>query len=87
VCSIGFGDICPGETDVVGELFLTILSMTGIGFFCGPMLSVASQWKHQVPGGIVPLATMTFAMGMSLFTSLEGMTYGEAFRLCIATGM
>jgi uncharacterized membrane protein (GlpM family) len=66
---------------------LTILAMTGIGFFCGPMLSVASQWKNQVPGGIVPLATMTFAMGMSMFTALEGMTYSEAFHLCIVTGM
>jgi hypothetical protein len=87
LCSIGFGDICPGETDIIGELFVTILSMIGIGFFCGPLLSVASQWKHQVPGGIVPLATMTLGMGMSMFTALEGMSYSEAFHLCIIAGM
>lgn len=66
---------------------MSILGMTGIGFFCGPMLSVASQWKYQVPGGIVPLATMTFGVGMSMFTALDGMTYREAFHLCIVTGM
>jgi hypothetical protein len=51
------------------------------------MLSVASQWRYQVPGGIVPLATMTLGMGMSMLTALEGMTYSEAFHLCIVTGM
>lgn len=50
--SVGFGDICPGHNvDTVGTLLLTVLPLVGLGFFCGPVLSIISScWQRYVVG-------------------------------------
>jgi hypothetical protein len=83
---IGFGDICPGETDVVGRIFLTLLPFLGLGFFCGPLLDMASSWQTQVPGGLLALGSFTLALGVSMLTVVEGFSYSEAVHLCVITG-
>ena len=84
--SVGFGDICPGEPDIFGRIFLTILPLFGLGFFCGPLLDLASLWQRQVPGGVLALGTFTIAMGVSMLTVVEGMSLPEAIHLCVITG-
>jgi len=84
--TIGFGDICPGQTDFTGRIFLTFLPILGLGFFCGPLLELASSWQRQVPGGIVALASFTLALGVSMLTALEGFSYSDAAHLCVITG-
>lgn len=83
---IGFGDICPGKTDLVGRIFLTVLPILGLGFFCGPILDLSSSWQRQIPGGSLALGTFTIAMGVSMLTTLEGLSYPEAIHLCVITG-
>lgn len=84
--TVGFGDICPGETDFLGRIFLTILPILGLGFFCGPLLDLAASWQDQVPGGLLALGSFTLALGVSMLIVLEGMSYSEAIHLCVITG-
>ena len=81
-----FGDICPGETDVVGRIFLTILPLFGLGFFCGPIMDLASSWQNMVPGGALSVGTLTLMMGVSMLTTVEELSYSEAVHLCVITG-
>ena len=81
-----FGDICPGETDIIGNIFLTILPLFGLGFFCGPILDIASSWQSSVPGGVVSIGSLTLAIGVSVLTVLEGYSISEAIHLCVITG-
>lgn len=83
---VGFGDICPGKTDLVGGIFLTILPLLGLGFFCGPILTMASSWKSEVPGGVLALATVTLALGVSILTTVEKMSFVDAIHLSVITG-
>ena len=83
---IGFGDICPADHDIVGRIFLTILPFLGLGFFCGPILDMTSTWQRQVPGGVFALGAFTLAMGVSMLTVVENMSYSEAIHLCVITG-
>ena len=89
ICSIGFGDICPGPgIDTVGTLFLTVLPFVGLGFVCGPMLQVTATWKEYVPGAggsLVPLAISTLALGVSTLVVLEDMTVFDALHLSVIT--
>ena len=85
-CRVGFGDICPGETDLTGRIFLTVLPILGLGFFCGPLLDLAGSWQNQIPGGVFALGSFTIALGVSMLTVLEGMSYSEAIHLCVITG-
>ena len=84
-CS-GFGDICPGEPDLEGQIFLTILPLLGLGFFCGPILSMGSSWSGQVPGGLLSLAFLTLSLGISALTTFEGLSVYEAIHLSVITG-
>jgi Ion channel len=84
--TIGFGDICPANPDLMGRTFLTILPLLGLGFFCGPILNMSSSWTSQVPGGILSLAVVTIALGVSALTALEGMSISDAIHLTIITG-
>lgn len=84
--TVGFGDICPANPDTIGRIFLTILPLLGLGFFCGPILSMASSWTHQVPGGVLSLCAVTIAIGVSALTALEDMSVSDAIHLCIITG-
>eukprot|EP00536_Pseudo-nitzschia_multiseries_P003632 jgi/Psemu1/186270/e_gw1.57.106.1 len=85
--TIGFGDICPGEfSDPMGDIFLLVLPLSGLGFFCGPILSMASSWHVRVPGGVLSLGSITVALGVSLLTVLEGMPLKDAIHLSIITG-
>lgn len=85
-CRIGFGDICPGETDIVGQIFLTLPPLFGLGFFCGPILELASSWQNQIPGGVLSVGSVTLAIGVSVLTALEGYSISEAIHLCVMTG-
>jgi len=85
--TIGFGDICPGEfSDPMGDIFLLVLPLCGLGFFCGPILTIASFWQSQVPGGVLSLGSITLALGVSILTVLEGMSLKDAIHLSIITG-
>jgi hypothetical protein len=84
--SVGFGDICPGKTGLGGGIFLTILPLLGLGFFCGPVLSMASFWKNEVPGGVLSLATVTLVLGVSVLTTVEEMSLADAIHLSVITG-
>mmetsp|Transcript_2720 Transcript_2720/g.3854 ORF Transcript_2720/g.3854 Transcript_2720/m.3854 type:complete len:260 (+) Transcript_2720:355-1134(+) len=84
--TVGFGDICPStKINHVGQLFVMTLALAGLGMFCGPILTMTSNWKHQIPGGLPVLATTTLALGVVLFTYTEGMTELEAIYLSIIT--
>lgn len=84
---VGFGDICPGEySDPLGDVFLLLLPLLGLGFFCGPILTMASFWQNRVPGGFLSLGSITLAMGVSLLTVFEGMPLKDAIHLSIITG-
>jgi hypothetical protein len=85
--SIGYGDICPSsKASIGGKFFILAISMLGLGVFCGPLLSVTSAWRHQVPGGIITLSAFTLAMGTSIFSMVEGVDTLEAVYASIITG-
>jgi len=84
--TVGFGDICPGETDIVGRIFLTVLPLFGLGFFCGPIMDLASSWQSIVPGGAFSVGSLTLMMGVSMLTTVEELSYSEAIHLCVITG-
>eukprot|EP00521_Asterionellopsis_glacialis_P005982 CAMPEP_0195273042 /NCGR_PEP_ID=MMETSP0706-20130129/16200_1 /TAXON_ID=33640 /ORGANISM="Asterionellopsis glacialis, Strain CCMP134" /LENGTH=215 /DNA_ID=CAMNT_0040329409 /DNA_START=21 /DNA_END=668 /DNA_ORIENTATION=- len=84
--TVGFGDICPTtKINHVGQLFVISLALAGLGMFCGPILTLTSTWKHQIPGGLLTLATVTLALGVLLFTTTEHITQFEALYLSIIT--
>jgi hypothetical protein len=85
--TVGFGDICPAHPGLMGRVFLTILPLLGLGFFCGPILSTASLWTNQVPGGVLSLGAVTIALGVSALTALEDMSISDAIHLTIITGV
>eukprot|EP00531_Pseudo-nitzschia_arenysensis_P013252 CAMPEP_0116156346 /NCGR_PEP_ID=MMETSP0329-20121206/22784_1 /TAXON_ID=697910 /ORGANISM="Pseudo-nitzschia arenysensis, Strain B593" /LENGTH=195 /DNA_ID=CAMNT_0003653425 /DNA_START=16 /DNA_END=600 /DNA_ORIENTATION=+ len=85
--TVGFGDICPGDfSDPLGDLFLLVLPILGLGFFCGPILTLASSWQKRIPGGAVSLGSVTLALGVSALTVFEGLELKDAIHLSIITG-
>ena len=85
--SVGFGDICPGNySDPLGDVFLFVLPLMGLGFFCGPILTMSSSWQSRVPGGVLSLGSLTLALGVSMLTVFEGMALKDAIHLSIMTG-
>ena len=85
--SVGFGDICPGDfSNPLGNVFLLVLPIMGLGFFCGPILTMASSWQNRVPGGVLSLGSVTLALGVSMLTVLEGMELKDAIHLSFETG-
>lgn len=85
--TVGFGEICPGEfSNPLGDLFLMILPLLGLGFFSGPILTMASSWQTQFPGGVLSIGTLTLALGVSALTVLEGIEFKDAIHLTIHTG-
>lgn len=63
-----------------------IMSFTGLGMFCGPVMDLAAQWSKTVPGGIVALTTVTIAIGVVLFTYIEDMDQVDAAYMSFITG-
>ena len=59
--SVGFGDICPGDIDGIGRAFIVLLSFSGLGLFCGPIMDLAASWKD----------TLADKMGLLLFCVLK----------------
>jgi len=85
--TVGFGDICPGDfSNPLGDLFLLVLPLLGLGFFCGPILTMASEWQKRIPGGVVSVGSVTLALGVLALTVFEGMEFKEAIHLSIHTG-
>lgn len=85
--TVGFGDICPSNTlSIYGKAFIMIMSFTGLGMFCGPVMDLAAQWSKTVPGGIVALTTVTIAIGVVLFTYIEDMDQVDAAYMSFITG-
>jgi hypothetical protein len=84
--TVGYGDICPADPDEVGKLFLVALSFAGLGFFCGPVMDFAASWKESVPGGVLGVAAVTIAIGVALFTQLEGWEPLDAAYYSVITG-
>ena len=84
--SVGFGDICPGDTNAEGKLFLLLFSLAGLGFFCGPIVQLGAAWRHAIPGGLTALATFVLGLGVTIFTTVEGLDHVEAMYASIITG-
>ena len=85
--SVGFCDICPGETNLAGKVFLILFSLCGLGIFCGPIMDLASSWRHQIPGGLPTLASFTIGIGVMVFTTFEGLAQTDAIYASVITGM
>jgi len=85
--TVGFGDICPGNfSNPLGNIFLLVLPTMGLGFFCGPILTMASSWQSRVPGGVLSLGSVTLALGISMLTVIEDMELKDAIHLSFETG-
>jgi hypothetical protein len=80
------GDICPGDLAPLSKMFLVVFAFTGLGFFCGPLMDVASTWTRHVPGGTLALGTVTIGIGVLLFTTLEGISETEAIYASVIAG-
>jgi hypothetical protein len=65
---------------------MTVLPLLGLGFFCGPILEIASRWQNAVPGGLVSVMSLTVFLGVAVLSSLEGFSLSEAVHLCVITG-
>lgn len=70
----------------MGRVFLTVLPLLGLGFFCGPILELASSWQARVPGGTLGLGVATLLSGVLALTWLEQLSVSEAIHLCVITG-
>ena len=70
----------------MGDIFLLVLPLSGLGFFCGPILTMASLWQSRVAGGSLSLGSMALLLGVSLLTVFEGMSLKDAVHLSIITG-
>lgn len=82
------GDICPGDLEPISKLFLIVFAFSSLGFFCGPILELASSWRHHVPsGGFVMLASLAVGLGVTLFTTLEAsLSQSDAVYASIIAG-
>jgi len=58
----------------------------GLGMVCGPLVAVMSSWRHEVPGGWMVVTTMTFGLGILIFTHCEGLSTTDAIYASIMTG-
>lgn len=85
--TVGYGDICPtSNISFVGKLFLMWISFMGLGMVCGPLVAVMSSWRHEVPGDWMVVTTMTFGLGILIFTHCEGLSTTDAIYASIMTG-
>lgn len=84
--TVGYGDICPSEPGIEGKLFLIVLSFTGLGFFCGPIMDLASSWSNNVPGGKLGVVLATVGLGVAMFTKIEGWEPLDAAYYSTITG-
>lgn len=70
-----------------GKAFIIVIAFAGLGMFCGPVMDLAASWSASIPGGIVAVATLTIAIGVVLFTSLEqSMTQTDAAYMSVIAG-
>ena len=72
--------------DIIGRAFIVVLSFCGLGMFCGPVMDSASSWTQDVPGGAIGAALTTLALGIGLFTVLEGFSETEAAYFTFIVG-
>jgi hypothetical protein len=84
--TVGYGDICPAAPTLQGKAFLVALSFAGLGFFCGPIMDLASSWSNSVPGGKLGLVIATLGLGVAMFTKLEGWEPMDAVYYSTITG-
>mmetsp|Transcript_20488 Transcript_20488/g.48133 ORF Transcript_20488/g.48133 Transcript_20488/m.48133 type:complete len:160 (-) Transcript_20488:342-821(-) len=84
--TVGYGDICPGDMDDLGRLFVVALSFGGLGFFCGPVMDAASSWSRRIPGGAFGPAVFALYCGTLLFVHIEGMDIQRALYCAFITG-
>lgn len=84
--TIGLGDICPANPDMMGRIFLSLYPLLGLGFFCGPILDMASSWRMQVTGGPWLVVVLTLGMGVVLFTYLEELSWTESLHFSVVLG-
>lgn len=81
------GDICPDKKlATVSKLFIVLLVLAGLGFFCGPMLEMTSSWTTYVPGGLFTLASISIGVGVTLFSNLEGIPNSDAIYASFIVG-
>jgi hypothetical protein len=58
----------------------------GLGMVCGPLLAVMSAWRHEVPGGWMVVTTMTFGLGIFIFSYCEQLSTTDAIYATVITG-
>jgi hypothetical protein len=81
------GDICPDSTLApISKLFIVLFAYSGLGFFCGPLLDIASSWTKHIPGGILTLSTLTLGIGVLLFSNFEGVSQTDAVYASFIVG-
>lgn len=84
--SVGFGDICPGELEFESRLFLIVFVYASLATFCGPVMTLASNWSSYVPGGTIALVAFTIGLGTIIFTTVEGLSHTHAVYASVITG-
>ena len=84
--SVGFGDICPADTDAQGKMFLLTFVLASLGFFCGPVLQLGAAWRHAIPGGLTTVGSVVLGMGVTVFSMSEGLDQFDALYASIITG-
>lgn len=63
-----------------------IVSFVGLGMFCGPVLTLGASWSLNVPGGMMSLTVVTIALGVAIFTYVEGLSEQDAAYMSFITG-
>lgn len=85
--TVGYGDICPSDTlSHLGRLFVVLLSFSGLGMFCGPVMDYSASWKERLPGGAVGPGIIAIVLGTLLFVYLEEMETVDAMYFSVVTG-
>ena len=49
-------------------------------------MDITSSWKQQIPGGFSVVATVILGLGITIFTSIEGVSHSDALYASIITG-
>ncbi|EEC50899.1 predicted protein [Phaeodactylum tricornutum CCAP 1055/1] len=84
--TVGYGDICPGDLTLLGQVFLVCYGLFGLGMFGGPVMTLASSWTKHVPGGLPTVGTVAMSVGVGIFMQLEGLNEAEAMYASFITG-
>ena len=49
-------------------------------------MDVAASWQGRVPGGLASLAAWVLGLGITIFTTIEGLSQTDAIYASVITG-